>query len=322
MLKGVDVSEHQGLINWDKLKGKIDYAILRAGYGSDILSQDDKYFKRNADECTRLKIPFGVYLYSYATTVSQAESEAKHVLRLIKGYKLDYPVYYDLEDEKTTGKQSNTTIAQIAQTFCKSLESNGYFVGVYANTYWFNTKLTDKIFNNYVRWVAEYNKECNYKGKYIMWQYTSKGQLDGIAGNIDMNYLYEDSITKSKDNIDVSYQVYAGGKWLPNVLNLKDYAGITGKPISGIYANLNKGNIKYRVYTKGKWLPWVVDRRDYAGILNSNIQGIQMQLLNLPGHNIKYRAYAAGKWLPWVTGLEDYAGILNKNIEAVQMYII
>ena len=200
MLKGIDVSEHQGIINWDKLKGKIDYAILRVGYGSDILSQDDKYFKRNADECTRLKIPFGVYLYSYATTVSQAESEAKHVLRLIKGYKLDYPVYYDLEDENTTGKQSNTTIAQIAQTFCKSLESNGYFVGVYANTYWFNTKLTDKIFNNYVRWVAEYNKSCNYKGKYHMWQYTSTGRLDGIAGNVDMNYCYEEysQVIKSK----------------------------------------------------------------------------------------------------------------------------
>lgn len=200
VMKGIDVSEHQGVINWDKLLGKIDYAILRVGYGSDITSQDDKYFKRNADECTRLKIPFGVYLYSYATTVSQAESEAKHTLRLIKGYKLDYPVYYDLEDGNTTGRESASTIANIAKTFCEILEKNNYFVGIYANTYWFNNKLTDKIFNNYVRWVAEYNKVCNYKGKYHMWQYSSTGRLDGIAGNIDMNYCYEEysEIIKNK----------------------------------------------------------------------------------------------------------------------------
>ena len=84
----IDVSEHQGKIDWEKVKPQIDGAILRCGYGSDYTNQDDEQFKRNADECTRLGIPFGVYLYSYADSIEKAKSEAAHVLRLIKGYKL------------------------------------------------------------------------------------------------------------------------------------------------------------------------------------------------------------------------------------------
>jgi lysozyme len=101
-LKGIDVSHHQGVIDWDKAKNEIDYTILSIGYGDNYTSQDDVQFKRNADECTRLGIPFGVYIYSYAENTTQAKSEADHVIRVIEGYKLDYPVYYDLEDEPTT----------------------------------------------------------------------------------------------------------------------------------------------------------------------------------------------------------------------------
>ena len=95
---GIDVSKFQGLIDWQEVKKHIDFAIIRCGYGSNLESQDDPYFKRNADECTRLKIPFGVYLYSYATNEREALSEAEHVLRLVKDYQMAYPVYYDLED--------------------------------------------------------------------------------------------------------------------------------------------------------------------------------------------------------------------------------
>lgn len=87
---GIDVSKFQGLIDWQEVKKHIDFAIIRCGYGSNLESQDDPYFKRNADECTRLKIPFGVYLYSYATNEREALSEAKHVLRLVKDYQMAY----------------------------------------------------------------------------------------------------------------------------------------------------------------------------------------------------------------------------------------
>lgn len=190
MLKGIDVSYANGVVDWDTVKNHIDFAILRCGYGQDRASQDDSQFQRNASECERLGIPYGVYLYSYADSVEKAASEAEHVLRLIKGHKLSYPVYYDLED-KVTGACSNDLIAQIAKTFCDKIEQAGYWVGVYANLSWWNSKLTDPVFDKWVRWVAQYNSTCDYKGTYGMWQYTSSGSVPGINGRVDMDYCYD-----------------------------------------------------------------------------------------------------------------------------------
>lgn len=193
-LKGIDVSEHQGVINWDQVKGQIDFAILRVGYGDNATSQDDAQFKRNMEECTRLGIPIGVYIYSYAVTIAQAKSEAEHVLRLIKGYKLDYPVYLDLEDDGTTGTLDNNTIGAIAKTFCDIIEGAGYYVGIYANTYWFNNRLTNSIFDKWDKWVAEYNSNCNYNGDHSIWQFTDSCTFNGINGLVDTNYCYVDYV--------------------------------------------------------------------------------------------------------------------------------
>lgn len=203
MLKGIDVSEHQGVIDWEVVKGQIDYAILRVGYGDNIESQDDKQFIRNANECSRLGIPFGVYIYSYATSYEQAKSEAEHVLRLVKGYELNYPIYYDLEDEGTTGRCSNGLIAEMAKAFCDEIEAQGYWAGIYANKYWFENKLTDSIFNRYTKWVAQYNTECTYNGSYDMWQYTSTDIINGICGKVDANECYRDFISEIKGNNSV-----------------------------------------------------------------------------------------------------------------------
>lgn len=131
--------------------------------------------------------------------------------------------------------------------------------------------------------------------------------------------LLSTSVTK---DINVVYQVYSKGRWLPNVTNLEDYAGIYGNPIQAIYASLSKGNIKYRTHSKGRWLPWVTDRQDYAGVLSSNVDGFQMQLIGLANYSVKYRAYVEGRWLPWVSDLNDYAGIYGKPIEGIQVQII
>ena len=191
--KGIDVSSWQKEINWDKVKkAGIQFAILRCGYGSDKASQDDKYFARNLAECERVGIPYGIYLYSYATNVEMAHSEAAHVLRLLGDKKPMYPIYYDLEDAKTTGKCSKALILDMAKAFCADLEAKGYLVGIYANTYWNNTYLTDAWYNTKPRWVAQYASKCTYKGEYGIWQYSSSGKVDGIAGNVDMNYAYAD----------------------------------------------------------------------------------------------------------------------------------
>ena len=198
LAKGIDVSVHQGIIDWQKVKNAgIDYAILRCGYGSDITSQDDSQFARNIAECEKVGMPYGIYLYSYANSVAKAQSEAEHVLRLIGGHKPLYPIYYDLEDS-ATGQCSNALILEMAKIFVNTLEEKGYWVGIYANKHWNTSYLTDAWYNTKARWVAQYNSKCTYSGEYGMWQYSSKGRVDGIEGNVDMNYCYVDYPTLMK----------------------------------------------------------------------------------------------------------------------------
>lgn len=189
--KGIDVSYHNGTIDWKRVKqSEVEYAIIRCGYGTNDKSQDDKKWEENVKGCIDNNIPYGVYLYSYADTVEKASSEADHAIRLLQGKKLKYPVYYDLEEDKLRDKISKKTIADIAQTFCDKLSAKGYTVGIYANKDWFTNYLTDSRFNNWTKWVAQYNTVCNYKGKYDMWQCSSTGRVPGISGNVDLNYSY------------------------------------------------------------------------------------------------------------------------------------
>ena len=215
----IDVSEHQGKIDWEKVKPQIDGAILRCGYGSDYTNQDDEQFKRNADECTRLGIPFGVYLYSYADSIEKAKSEAAHVLRLIKGYKLSYPVYLDLEESGTSEGAVERVIV-----FGDIIEKAGYWCGIYANLYWWEMILKDSL-ERFTKWVAQYYSKCEYTGANLdIWQYSSKGRIDGIGGNVDMNECYRDlpgeilggkTVTQAaaKKTVDEMAAEVLDGKW-------------------------------------------------------------------------------------------------------------
>lgn len=194
--RGIDVSAHNGEINWERVKASgIDFAIIRCGYGKDDINQDDKYFVRNISECERLGIPYGIYLYSYALNVNDAVSEANHVLRLIKGHNPRYGMFIDMEDadgyKARNGMPSNKTLADICDTFCNIMKSNGYRTGVYASLYWWNNQLNDPRLDNYDRWVAQWNTHCDYEGEFVMWQYTSDGSVEGINGRVDMNICYK-----------------------------------------------------------------------------------------------------------------------------------
>lgn len=185
--KVIDVSEHQGKIDWEKVKDQIDGAILRCGYGMDQKNQDDDYWSRNLSECERLGIPIGVYLYSYADTEAKAKSELAHILRLIKGHKFQLPIFIDLEQSGTEGMAKKT-----AQIVCEGLKDAGYTPGVYANLNWWTNYL--KGVNGYHKWIAHYTSGSadKYKKGYDGWQYSSKGKVSGISGNCDMNYWYAD----------------------------------------------------------------------------------------------------------------------------------
>ena len=191
-VKGIDVSKHQDIIDWAQVKqsGKVDFTIIRCGYGDNMYNQDDEKYVYNFQQCEKYGIPVGTYIYSYAENTAQAQSEADHVRRLIGDLRFDYGIWYDLEDEDTTGRLSASQIGDIAETFCNSIASLGRKVGIYANKYWFTSKLTDERFNRWPKWVAQYNDVCNYNGLYIMWQYTSEGSIPGVNGPVDVNYAF------------------------------------------------------------------------------------------------------------------------------------
>ena len=189
----IDVSEHNGTINWEQAKSHIDGAILRCGYGMDIASQDDKQWARNVAECERLGIPYGVYIYSYATNTDRAKSEAQHVLRLIQGHKLSYPVYFDMEEPGTEGAAVANAIA-----FGNIVEAAGYWCGVYYNRNWHNNVIKGQL-DRFTRWGAGYGtnngqKQDKYKPGFgeDIWQYSSVGSVPGISGGVDVNVCYRD----------------------------------------------------------------------------------------------------------------------------------
>lgn len=205
--KGIDVSYAQGVINWEKVKADgISFAIIQCGFGDDYKNQDDKMWEYNVSECERLGIPYGVYLYSYATNVTMAKSEAKHALRLLRGHNPSYPVYFDMEDD-TTVNLSSELKGQIAKVFCDTIMASGYKVGIYANLDWWSTQLTSSVFSNpsWSKWVAQYNTTCDYAGKYDIWQCTSAGKVDGIDGNVDVNFLMSHDLPYKDVNVDSWY---------------------------------------------------------------------------------------------------------------------
>ena len=187
---GIDVSHHQGEIDWNQVKGNIAFAIIRCGFGDDLTSQDDRQFQRNADACEELGIPYGIYFYSYAVDDSHMQSEVSHVLRLLQGRKPSLPVYLDLE-ESSIAALGNDVILRHARAFCSAVANAGFRPGVYANYNWWTNYLTSSEYNQWSRWLARYDvSDPGYSGAYDFWQYSSKGYVAGISGYVDLNYSY------------------------------------------------------------------------------------------------------------------------------------
>ena len=209
---GIDVSEHQGTIDWAAVKNAgIDFAIIRCGYGS---AGTDNKFIENVRGCQKNGIPFGIYFYSYAWDYETSLPEAENALRLLKEAGLDpddlkLPVFLDMENEGAEGGKyygipcgidmsgkeipiKSEDFAGIAEAFCDTLQESGYTVGIYANKNWFTNYLTDPVFDTWMRWVAQYSGtgSTDYDGEYGWWQCTSKGRVDGTSGDVDINFSY------------------------------------------------------------------------------------------------------------------------------------
>lgn len=190
-IKGIDVSEYQGNIDFETVrKDGIGFVIIRAGYGREI-SQKDVCFERNYVNAKAAGLPIGAYWYSYAESAEDAVREAKACLEVIKGKQFEYPIYFDLEEQNQFAKGKDHC-SSLVKAFCNTLEKAGYFAGLYISRSPLQTHITEEVANRYSLWVAEYGDKCNYVGTYDMWQYSSRGSVNSISGNVDMDCCYKD----------------------------------------------------------------------------------------------------------------------------------
>ncbi|MBR0398837.1 MAG: hypothetical protein IJI10_11295 [Eubacterium sp.] len=189
--KGIDVSHHNGDFDWDKVKKSgIEFVIIRCGHGHNLETGGDACWLRNISEAERVGMPYGIYFYSYATTVAGVRKEAATTVKLLKGHKPTLPVFYDMEDV-TQKNLSDKLKNQMAKAYCDDVTAAGYQAGLYSYKYWLEGYMSTFInTTNYPIWVAQYASKTTYTGDYIMWQYSSSGKVNGIPGRVDMNYWY------------------------------------------------------------------------------------------------------------------------------------
>ena len=192
-LKGADVSQWQGDIDWEAFAANsdINYVMLRAGFGK-ALKQADKKFRRNYEGAKAAGLPVGAYWYSYAMTPAEAVLEAHTCAEVIKGCVFEYPVAFDFEEPKQL-KLPVEKASAIIDAFCKEMESMGYYATLYCSSFYLNHTVSKEVRQRYDIWVAHYNvAKPSYDGSYGMWQYGVEGNKAGVSGAVDMNYCYRD----------------------------------------------------------------------------------------------------------------------------------
>lgn len=191
---GIDVSKWNGTIDWNQVKASgIEYVIIRCGYrGSSkgALIEDPKY-KVNIDGATKAGLKVGVYFFSQAVDEVEAVQEASMVLSLVKGYKISYPIFLDVE--ASGGRADNIskeTRTAVCKAFCQTIQNSGYTAGIYANKTWLTSKIDTSQLGSYKIWLAQYAAQPTYTGRYEIWQYKDSGSVPGISGHVDLNLSY------------------------------------------------------------------------------------------------------------------------------------
>lgn len=190
MIKGIDISVWQGKIDWSEVAKdeNVKFAILRAGYGKYAFQKDARFEEYYAG-CERYNIPVGAYWFSYATTKEEAIQEAKACIECIKGKKFEYPILFDIEHESQTSK---AVADVIIPAFCDTLKAAGYYVGVYTYYSFIKSYISKSVYSKYDLAIAHYASSTPWSDKEI-WQYSCKGSIQGINGEVDLDYCYVDN---------------------------------------------------------------------------------------------------------------------------------
>lgn len=196
MKKGIDVSSHQGDVDFQKVaKDGISFVILNAGYGHSV-TQKSIYFDPNYCKAKAAGLMIGAYWYSYAVSAADAVAEAQACMEAIKGKELDLPVFIDIEEQSQFAKGREFCSA-VADAFCTEIIKHGYKAGLYISYSPLMDYISPEVREKYLVWVAQYHTECQYKDAAI-WQYTDSGRIDGIEKIVDINYLMDESIISDK----------------------------------------------------------------------------------------------------------------------------
>lgn len=191
---GIDISKHNGNIDWNAVKNSgVQYVILRCGYrgsASGVLVEDQK-FKSNIQGATAAGLKVGIYFFSQAVNEVEAVEEASMTLSLIKNYRITYPVYIDVESANGRADGiSKAARTSVINAFCQTIRNSGYTPGLYANKNWLTEKINTGALGGCKIWLAQYVAAPTYGGRYEMWQYSSRGSIAGIKGNVDLNVSY------------------------------------------------------------------------------------------------------------------------------------
>lgn len=213
MKKGIDVSEHNGTINWENVKNSgIEFVIIRLGWiGNKNNHTLDKKFEENYNNAKLTGLKVGVYVYSYVENSEAMQSAISWIKNKLSGKILDYPVFLDVEDAQISSLDKET-LTSLCKQFCLRLD--GFVTGVYANLDWFTNKLNVNDLTNYKIWLAQWANDYSKNFKIDMWQYTSKGTVSGISGNVDMNYCLNceegENVTGLLSLTEIAKKVIAG----------------------------------------------------------------------------------------------------------------
>lgn len=195
-LLGIDVSRHQGEIDWEKVKNQnIEFAMIRVGYRgyeSGEIVKDDMFIS-NIEGASEADIEVGVYFFSQAKSIREAEEEAKFVLDAIKNHDVKFPIVFDMEHIEG-GRIKDLSIKErtkAALVFCERIEKEGYSAMIYGSTSWLQNAVLLLDISKYDLWVSEYSNELSFPHEFHMWQYTNEGKIDGISGNVDLNLCFK-----------------------------------------------------------------------------------------------------------------------------------